>query len=466
MANYNLPILTPFENGMTLVSLANELLSASQVGFNVGSRNDPPTCPGMAHTVEHHFCRGASLAAIAAITQRHPERPTPISARWVDRTNRRYFGGSDGPGINVYTQTSHTGHGHHDLFSPRYLRKVFPVVAGTVRDAMHDVRDMRNRDEAILPPQTFKVERAAVYNETAENDELASMDGYRAALKELYAVNPARNHGDSDPTQLLKLKMGTMKQWAQSNYVPANMRVIIIGPSRNVAVRMVRDVGLAAIGDDGRSSWKPTPWTYDHSDDVPVLTEVKRIELTRPGTKMRHVCILWPTETYASSDRLPLEVLVGLLKDRLEHVYREMNTECPGGVYHPSVELDQTSSHGFIELKFSTSGDDDHAQQLIHRTLAVVEDVKADQSDAFTEDVDDGRFYLANSFREQYQFMPGLFADRIMEALANGDDTLVRFNGYCRNMLHVSPDRVHAVAVKYLHTDRFVLSFVRPQILT
>lgn len=457
MAVYNPPKITPFDNGMILVSMRNELLSASQVGFTVGARNDPTDFRGMAHVNEHDFCRGASKLAMHAAIRRFPGRPVPVSERQANRCYRRFFGGSNGPGINVYTLTSHTGYGHQDLFAPRYLGSVFPVMAGMIRDGMYDVRDVPNRNDAIVSPKAFEVERSAVDNETAENDEFAAMDGYRAGLKALYVLNPARNHGDSDPEQLAQVKLGTVKQWARGHYVPANMRVIILGPSKNKAVRLVREAKLNEI-----PAWTPDKWHYDRSDDLPVLDSVKHVELTRVGTKMRHVSIFWPTDPYGCAFALALQVLVGLIKDRIEDELREENTVFPGGVYHPFVDWDCTSSHGFFTVQFSTRGSDAHCDDLVRRVLDRMEEVKTDRSTEFAEDVDDGRFFLANSYLEEYHFTPGAFADRMMAALANGDPKLERFNAYYNDMLHVSPTRVRNAAIKYLHRDRLVLTVVRP----
>jgi predicted Zn-dependent peptidase len=370
---------------------------------------------------------------------------------------RKFFGGSNGPGINVYTVHSHTGYGHQDLFHPRHRNEVFQVMAGNVRDGMYDVRNVRRRDDAIITPRSFFIERRAVANETSGNDEHPFMAGCRAALKALYRTNPARNWGDSDPEQLAKLKLGTLKLWAQVNIVPETMRVVIIGPKPHVALRMVREAKLTEM-----PRWNTAPWWYDRSDDVPVLTEVRRVELSRRDIKKRHVCMLWPTETWDTKDALALEVAVGLLKDRIEYEQREANYDDPGGVYHPEVDWDASSSHGYFMVSFETDGSDEHTEDLIRRTLQVIEHAKTDTSSTFGEDVEDGKFYLANAYLERYKFMPGALADQIMEHLANGDEGLVQFSSYYEDMMRISPYRVRRAIAKYLHSDRFVQSIVRP----
>lgn len=303
-----------------------------------------------------------------------------------------------------------------------------------------------------MSPRAFAIERAAVLHETAENDEDPSMAGHRAALKALYARNPARLYGDSDPEQLLAVKLGTVKLWAQQHLVPEKLRVIILGPSRNAAVRLVREAGLNAL-----PAWPSAKWEYDRSDDVPVLTGIVHQDI--PGTgKMSHVYILWPTETYNSPDAYALEVLAGVMKDRIEHQLREHLH----AVYHPSVEWDSTSTHGYLCLAFSTLKRAEECDRVITRALDVVEEIKNDRSERLTEEVEAGRFFLANTYLEEYRFTPGAFADRMMEALANGDPELRRFNRYYQDMLRVSPVRVRNAAKKYLHRDRFVRTVVRP----
>ena len=284
MGSYNEPVQTMFDNGAELWTLRNELLGASQVAFDIGCRDDPPDASGMAHGFEHVGCRGASPAAVAGIGVRRPSVHAPVTQREADRCYHRFFGGSNGPGINVYTLHSHTGYGHQDLFSPRHLRTVFPIMGGMVRDVCYDIFDMRNRDDAILAPWCWQVERAAVNNETSENDELPSMAPWRAALQALYTTNPARHFGDSVPEHLARLKVGRVKQWAQGRMIPSRMKIVIIGPTRNVAVRMVRDIGIDKI-----PKRVAAPWHYDRSDDVPVLDTVREIHLQRAGSAMHHV---------------------------------------------------------------------------------------------------------------------------------------------------------------------------------
>jgi predicted Zn-dependent peptidase len=313
-------------------------------------------------------------------------------------------------------------------------------MAGLVGDAMEDAWRMRASDEAILSPRIFKVEHAAVTHETAENNEWPGMIGFREARKLLYRSNPARFEGDSEPEQFANIKLGTVKQWTQQHLVAETLRIIVLGPTRDAAVRLLRGTELNNL--PARTAVKPV---FDASDLVPSLTGIVRREYPRAGSRMRHVCMLWPTDVEGCRYSLPLEVLARVLKDRVEEALREEAM----GVYHPHVDWDRTSTHAGCE-------------DMVQRTLHVIEALKRDGSDAFVEDVDDSRFYLANSYLEDYHYTPGAFADRILDALSNGDGALENFNAYYSDMLHVSPARVRAAARKYLPTDRFVITTVRP----
>ena len=370
---------------------------------------------------------------------------------------RRYFGGSSGSGINVHTEHSYTGYGHQDLFHARHRNEVFQIMAGMVRDAMYDIRDMRNRDDAIVNARALSVERSAVDNETGLNDEWPGMAGYRAALRALYTTNPARHWGDSDPEQLARVKVGTMKQWAQVNCVPATMCVVLIGPNQHDAVRMVRDARLNEL-----PPWPATSWSYNRSDDVPVLTDIRRITTDRSGATMHHVCMLWPTETFSTRDAFALEVLEGILKDRIDAALREGNLVHPGGIYHSDVVWDCSSSHGVMLVEFATRGDRAHCEYLIERMLDVISDIVSGPSSELEEDVEDATFFLAHLFLEHYRFSPGALSDRILMSLANGDEDLSRFSSYYDDIRRVTHRMLRAVAAKYLHRDRFVCSVVRP----
>lgn len=442
MSDYNTPTLTRWENGLVVVNLANRLLNTSTIGFTVGSRNDPDWLDGAAHLVEH-------LVIF---------RGREIPSREVNRLLRRHMSGSNGPGINVFTMHSHTAYGHQDLLRRRYLQRAFGTFAKVVRDGMYEMRRMQAGDDPIITPEIFALEKAAVHNETSENDDDLSMASWKAALKLLYTTNPARRFGDSDPAQLEHVKLGRLKLWAQGWYVPANMRVILLGPTRDEAMRMVREAELDQI-----PKWEPTAWSYDHRDDIPEFTDIRSAVLERPGAGMHHVQLAWPTATYRHHrQRLALEVLEAVLKDRIEEDLRNNNAVFRGGVYHPSVGYDRTDSNGYVGIWFATKGDLGHTQHLIERVHGVIDRLKNDFSHVLEEDVRDARENRADDFLEMYRFVPGSLTDRMLEAMANGDPELTRLVHYDRDVLAVTAKQVRNAARRWLHRDRHVQVILKP----
>ncbi len=448
MSLYNEPQLKPLGNGAMLCSMAHSSLNISTIGFLVGCRNDPCWYCGLFHDVEHNMCRGAK-----EIPGRHIKR---VTSRQVDRMMRRHLGGSNGPGMNVYTLHDRTSYGHLDLLYLKYLKYVFGTNAGMIRDGMYDLRRFKPHPDNIIDADVHQLEKAAVGAETGENDDVLDLAVYKMALKLLYTTNPARFFGDSDPVQLEQVKLGRKKQFAAGWYVPRKLRIIILGPTQKQAMRMVKEAELDQIPD-----WEPAVWSYDHSDDIPVLSGIREEIVERANIVMTHQCLMWPTETSQTPDRYALEVLVGVLKDRLEYELREKNRVHRGGVYHPLVDWDHTTSNGYLSLHFATRGEWLHAQDLLARALKVVEQLKTDQSVALDEDVRDSRENLADDFLEDFHFGTHL-ADRILAAMAKGDDNLEDFKQYRQRILHVTAKQVRAVAAKYLTTDKFVKAVIRP----
>jgi predicted Zn-dependent peptidase len=443
MRDYNDPVITSFENGMEMVTIANRLLNTSTIGFTVGMRDDPPWFDGATHTTEHLIFR----------------RGSTFSGRAVNRMMRRHLGGSNGPGMNVYTMHSHCAFGHQDLLRRRHLHHVFGMNGRILFDNLFDMRRLRGTDDRplIIDQDVYDLERAAVHNEDGEYVDSHMHEATKCAYAALYrGGNPARRVGTGDEAQMRVTKLGRLKQWAQGQFVPSRMRVILLGPTANEGLRMVREVGFNEL-----PAWKSSPQVYCPSDEVPVLTDVREVVTERPGIEMCYLSLVWPTDTAYKCDRLALEVLESVLKDRVEEAIREENRLFDGGLYHPAVDWDATSSHGAFSVLLATRGDWDYARSLVDRVLAVIERLKNDVSEAMDEDVKDSRENLADVFIEEYKFNPGALTDRMLSALANGDPELKKFRVYHSDVIRVTSKRVREAARQYLHPDRYVLSVVR-----
>lgn len=460
MALLRRPTMTEFENGMVVVNHPNIFMNASSLCFLVGHRDDPPWFPGAAHISEHILCRGASDRLLAKYN--HEDRPLPVSGRQMDRMMRRYLGGSDGPGMNIYTTACFTSYGHNDLPGRKALRAVTGTMWPIVRDGMYELRRMRH-NEGMLDLASLRVERPAVDNEDRGNNDDAFQAACSAASSALFSDNRAGHGGCTEHEKLKGLKLGRLKQWAQKQYVPENLRVVLVGPTSNEALRMVREHELDAL-----PAWKAQSYDDARVEIVPELTSVIEVTTERPKLNMRHVLLLWPTEPFTSEDRPALQVLTDVVKDRVENELRESNEEIPGGVYHPAAEWDASVSHGCISLWFSTHGDAAHAAKLTERALGVVHGIQNDTSSRLMEDVDDARTFLATSFVQEFKFDAATFCDSLMLFLASADrdrDTeksIDAFVAHPNTLMAVTAEDVRSVAEKYLKRDAFVKSVVNP----
>jgi len=436
MSLYNEPLITRFQNELTLVSLANSMLNTSMFGFGVGSRDDAIWCPGLAHWWEHMLCRRS---------KGHND--------WiVNLLNRRHFGGSDGEGMKVCTTDSYMLIGHADLLTRRYLnRDVFPVTSAMVRDGLYAIRVMHAPHDVILTDKAVRVEKAAVHNETCRNDDLPDVASYKAALQLLYTTSPHRNFGDSHPESLRTLKLGRAKLWAQGQFGPSKMIVVLMGPSQNEAVRMIRQHELNEI-----PNWKADPLVVDPHDITPRLTGVREAVIRWPYLHQTHVRLLWPVGPYGSEDDEALQVLAPVFKDRIEEALREENELYDGGTYHPFVEWDASSTHGLIDVWFATVGDRGHRERLVERVLKVARDLSRDTSTAFEQHVDAARRNEADEFIEAYRYVPSTFAEWMVQAIVNDDRDLTRFKRFHFDIMRVTPKMVRAAAAKWLHPDRYV----------
>jgi predicted Zn-dependent peptidase len=452
MGSYNTPVITTFENRMVLVSIANQL-NTSTVGFTVGHRNGPPWLSGgAAHLMEHLMISGAPERCIQLALEAGRSRPP--TDREVLRVMNRYLGGTHGIDMNVFTEYSHTGHGHGDLLTRHALGRVFGTFAPLIREGMYDMRRMRKH--WVLDQENLLIERAAVDNETGHSDEDPSQKVVETALGMLYGQNPIRWWDGPSTQELDRARLGRLKQWGMRQYVPSNMRIIIIGPNHNRAARMVRKAGLDQIPD-----WPAEPLVVDEAHQVPELGDVEYCELEHPGGVMTHVMMVWPTKTFTSSDLYTLQVLGDILDGRIEKVLRDENRVLPGGIYHPTVAWEGTSTHGFLEVYFASKGDRAHVDKLTTQALQVIEEIKEDYSAKLEEDVYDRQIYLKNSYLDAYRFNAIALCDQLFEYLANGDTELKRFMSYEQDVMAVTSRKIRNAANRYLPRDRRVHAVVR-----
>ena len=434
--------VTEFDNGIYLYSMANSNFNLSAIGFRSGSIHDPLGLSGMNHLLEHKSCRRGV---------RHNERD-------AERIFNRYMGGTHGSEINVRCDRSSVLYGHDDLRRRGHMWKCFDMYADMVKSMMLDAYGLGPR---VLDIKALKVEKGAVHNEhRLRGTDVAAEHIYDLAHWHLYRTNPARYRIDCGRKALRKITLEQVRQFVRDRYTTESMFVIFIGPKNNEAVEKVRE----CFGDLPKRS--PAPLDYDHSDDFPVLDSIRSFELVRPGIKQSHVAIAFPAGNYLSNDSVAMDVLTAIWEYRIEQRLREENTRFKAGIYHPASWTPRTFTHGMIMVQFATVGDDKYVEHAVEMAVEECEKLKIDESVAFSEDCEDTKVYLNDSFEQMLLWCPGNLCEAITEATCNGDPKLKGFVGYQRRLNKVTPKLLREVANQYFTTpSRFVKVIIKPLIV-
>lgn len=429
-------------NGMLVVSWANRFANISGTGVAAGAADDPEWLDGADHLWEHFVCR----------------RSTTYDDRQVNVMLERYFGGSDGPDINVVTSWDHTFYGHHDLRHRAYLKDTYPLMATMVRDAVIETHNNRQDDSRLYDLKGLLVERPAVRNETAMYRDDLPRRISDLLHQELYRTNPAKRPGDADISQLRRLtKVGRLKMWASGHYVPEKMFTILGGPTQQQALEMVARVEL-----DQLKPYKAAQSLYDGSDDLPVLKGRRDITIDRPGIRQIHVGMAWPTESFTTSDAPAIEVLARVLKMRIEGALREENTNFDAGIYHPAVTWYRSRHHGLLEVWFATVGDEPYVEQAEALILGICQGLKTDPSQAFDDECNAVRLNIFDTIDYEFGFNHEGLCDRIIDHIGGGDRELLLLDSLRKRSYGVKPAHVRAMADKYLSSEGYVRAMIRP----
>jgi predicted Zn-dependent peptidase len=434
--------VTEFDNGIYLYSMANSNFDLSAIGFRSGSLHDPPGLSGMNHLMEHMSCR----------------RGVRYSERDAKRIFNRYMGGTHGPEINVRCDRSSVLYGHDDLRRREYMWKCFDMYADMVKSTMLDAY---GNGPQILTAKALKIEKAAIHNEfRLRGTDVAESHLYDLTHWHLYESNPARHRIDCGHKALRSITLEQARQFVRDRYTTGSMFVILIGPKHNEAVDKVREY----FGDLPRHS--PVPLDYDHSDDFPVLDDIRSFELIRPGIRQSHIAIAFPTDSYLSKHSVALDVLTALWEDRIEQRLREENTRFKAGIYHPASWSPRTFTHGMIVAQFATAGDDKYVEHAVEIAVEECEKLKTDESTVFNENCEDKKAYLKDSFEQMLLWYPRVLCEAITEATSNGDPKLRGFVDYQKRLNKITPKLLREAANKYFTTpDRFVKVIIRPLIV-
>lgn len=430
-------------NGMLVISRANSSHSVSGVGVTRGTVNDPPWLEGAAHLAEHMVCR----------------RSHTYSDRQVTLMMERLFGGTNDSDIKVFTTWTNTFYGHDDLLRRADMREAFMLMASLVHDAVIEVHNTHRSDGRLYSLNELLVERSAVHNETQRYmDNLERQ--VTVALHELvYRSNPVRRDGCANLDQLRKLtKMGRLRQWMSEHYAPANMVAIFMGPKQAEALELVARAELDQLKD-----YRSSAQVDACGDSLPQLSGIVERVVWRPGIHQTHVGLGWPTQSFTSQESPALNVLVRVLKLRVEELLREKNTRFDAGVYHPMATWYATAYHGLMELWFATVGDGNYVTVAEGMVLDMIRHLRDDTGMALAEEVAAIKAHLYSSFEYEQRFNAGGFCERILEHVSNGDRELALLSSYKRRLLAVTPEKIRALAGEYLSTENFARVVIHPE---
>lgn len=421
----------PMKNGMMLYYGAANAVNLAGVGVRAGSLHDPKDKEGMAHYVEHMLCRRS---------RRYSDEKKTVYIM------QRYLGGTHDGDIDICTTRSYTYYGHLDLLRRQYLLKSFDLMASFVHP-----------ETRMVEAEGVPVEFSAVHNEYCLN----GVDATDVLLEDLmhqtlYTANPARSRVDFRPEQWKPMSdsevMAATRQFVRKWYVPSNMFAVFLGSDFKTAKKLADQY----FG-DWESPARPC-LDYDKSDELPKLTEVRSLEVVRPGIHQHHVGIAFPTENYMSEDAESLDVLERILNPRIEARLREENRDRGKGIYHPYTETIRTFCHGMFFVYFATIGGKDYARFAEDVVLEEIGKLKR-------ELVSQREFDVRDRIRDEYNNMfwntPNNLVGAIREATSNGDPGLVRLNDFRNRLNRVNRRKLRVVANKYF-TDNYARVVISP----
>lgn len=395
----------------------------SGVGVKVGAIH---MNGGMAHFTEHVICT----------------KSRKYSADDVESKFWRYLGDYSGD-WNIFTTRTCTFYGHASIRRERYMKEVFDILTSFVH------QDHRLIDQGKISLS----EMAAAYKEYLEYGVEDMKELLRDSVYALmYEKNPVRYRIDCEPELLRKITPYAMRKFVNRYYVPKNVFLIILGPP----FQGVKEIAERYFG-DWNCATEPPELDYDHLDDLPVLNEIRPLEIVR-DIKLFYCGIGFPTESYLSPDAETIDVLARILERRLYRRLRNENTDFNGGVYRVSVETPRTFVNGMIYVGFATASSD-FAAYGERATLEEIGKLKTDLVDE--RQFADTRERMLDEYYEMFHRLPDCLADTIVMAASNGDEELVRLHDFEKRMKGLKLKRLRDVANKYF-TKNYARVLIRP----
>lgn len=409
-------------NGFRFYSQYDRTTHLAGIGVKVGAIHAPPACIGLPHLVEHLLAR-ESL------------KYSPLD---VDLIFEKFLGDPD-EDINIRIDRVSTNFGFGDLLRRKDMLNCLDVMVQFLRDK-------------ILTSEGIDVEKSAVHNEHY----LRGKDVMPVLLDDLmhqliYEKNPARYRIDCEVNDLEKIKRSQIKSFINKHYVASNMFLIAFG---------LRFEEVKELAKQYFSDWETRPkpqLNYDHSEDFPVLTSIRSLEISR-DVGQYHFALGLPTENYMSKDAEALDILAKILAFRLRHRLRDCNRKFNEGVYRVNVEISRSFIHGLVYTTFATVSDE---------FVKVAESIVLEELQRLKRGLVDDRELDAMVYRrdtiylEAFSKVPLTLAEMVIEAVCNGDEELYRLHSFRQRLHRVKRKKLLCVANKYF-TSNYARVLIKP----
>jgi predicted Zn-dependent peptidase len=409
-------------NGLAFYSQARNVSNVARIFAKVGSFHNPKRKTGLVHLVEHVLARESSR----------------YSKREVDAMLLKYCGG---PGnYEIKTDFTTTSYGNPDAYRRFYMMRSFRMMANLLR-------------ERLITEEGINVEKAAIHQEYllyGEDHLEFKVDGlFHEAM--WGKKHPAGRRVDAELDELRKMSAKDIKRIINRYYVPANMGVVMLGPSHEAVRGHVRE----AFGD-----WEPTN-SIPHipEPEFRPLTRSKRLKAVKRGIRQYHVCVGFPTENFSSADAAALDILAEIWAFEGKRALRDGNQDFNKGVYRCFGMAPRSRMHGMIYLWFASSSRD-YAYKSIDTVLGLANNLGNffAKHDAW----DSALISLLANYYEAFGSSPDSLADTVMDSVANGDEELISLHNYPSDLRRVNRHKLRAVANKYF-TKEHCVAILQPR---
>lgn len=388
------------------------------IGIKCGAIHAPPGLVGLPHLVEHVLAREC----------------LKYKSEEVDLLLFERLGGPGFGDINIRSDKVSTFFGFENQLRREVMLFCLDVIANLLRDR-------------IVSLKGVEVEKAAIHNEYF----LQGLDDvffmiYDKMHEVLYERNPARTRVDCEIEDLKRITPYHVRRFIKRHYIPQRAFIIVFGPK----FTEVAELAKRYLGDWKRAPIEPE-LNYDHSDDFPILTSVKSLEIPRPGIHQYHLSLGFPTEKYASKDAEALDVLARIWAYRLRMRLREQNRDFNKGVYRAlTFTFSRSFLHGLIFTWFATVSEE-FVKQGEKVALQEAERFKRELVDE--RELDAVRKSLDDAYLYAFRYTPGALAEMVVEAVCNGDEELTHLHSYREQLYKVTRRKLRDVANKYFSSN-------------